>query len=120
MAGLILDAGNKIKTKMTPPYNFDATDYVATGIAPSGTSGGYISSASVTSASGFVPSVASGSATSYYCDGLYFNNGQVDYALVGGDWAGGLLVGSRSVNLYHLASDAVTYIGSRLSYLDAS
>jgi hypothetical protein len=118
MAGLILDGANKIKTKMTPPYNFDAAGYTATGIAPSGTSGGYISGASVTSASGFVPSVASGSLSTYYCDGLWFNNAQVDYALVGGSWTLGGLDGSRCVNLSVLASGTDAAFGSRLSYLD--
>ena len=46
MAGLIFNT--KIKVKMTPPYNFDGAGYIDTGIIPSGTSGGYVSSASVT------------------------------------------------------------------------
>ena len=33
---------------------------------------------------GLIPTIASGSATTYYCDGLWFNNLQVDYAYVGG------------------------------------
>ena len=116
LAGLIFNL--KIKVKMTPPYNFDGAGYIDTGIIPSGTSGGYVSSASVTSEAGYVPKVASGSATQYYCDGLWFNNSQVDYALVGGHWYGGLLVGPRSVILNNLASAADATFGSRLSFLD--
>lgn len=115
MRGCILNGS--IRTKMFPPYNFDGTDYVNTGIVPSGTSGGYANTASVTDESGYVPKVASGSATTYYCDGLWFNNSQVDYAFVGGGWYYGLLVGSRCLALDSAASYTRTYIGSRLSYV---
>ena len=114
MAGLILNSG--IKTKMTPPYNFDGTGYTNTGVTPSGTSGGFVNTASVTDASGYVPKTASGSGTTYYCDGLWFNNSQVDYALVGGDWNRALLVGCRSVFLSALTSYTNANVGSRLSY----
>jgi len=114
MAGLILNSG--IKTKMTPPYNFDGTGYTNTGVTPSGTSGGFVNTASVTDASGYVPKTASGSGTTYYCDGLWFNNSQVDYALVGGDWNRALLVGCRSVFLSALTSYTNANVGSRLFY----
>ena len=114
MRGLINDNGT-IKTKMVPPYNFDAAGYTNTGITPGGTSGGYVSAASVTDVSGYVPKTASGSATTYYADGLWFNNGQVDYALVGGHWAYGLLCGPRCCYLCNAASYAYTDIGARLS-----
>ena len=116
MAGLILNSG--IKTKMTPPYNFDGTGYTATGITPSGTNGGYVSVAQSITDQGYVPSVASGSSSTYFCDGLWYNNSQVDYAIVGGYWGYGLLDGSRYVGLADLASVTYTIIGSRLSYLN--
>ena len=114
MAGLILNSG--IKTKMTPPYNFDGTGYTATGVTPGGTTGSFVNTASVTDASGYVPKTASGSGTTYYCDGLWFSNAQIDYALVGGDWSNALLGGCRSVNLGTLASYVYVTFGSRLSY----
>lgn len=117
MAGLILAGSAGIKVKMTPPYNFDGTDYEATNIVPSGTSGGYVNLASVSDKYGYVPKVASGSETTYMCDGLWFNNSQTDYALVGGSWNGAGLCGSRYVFLYALASRTNAYVGSRLSYL---
>lgn len=116
MAGLVFN-GN-IKTKMTPPYNFDGSGYTDTGLDPSGTNGGYISQATVNDASGWFPTVASGSASTYYCDGLWYNTAQVDYALVGGGWGTGSLVGSRCVSLSDLASNTNTNFGSRLSYLN--
>ena len=115
MAGLVFNT--KIKTKMTPPYNFDGAGYVDSGITPSGTNGGFISSAYV-GEQGFIPKVASGSGTTYYCDGLWFNNAQVDYALVGGGWAYALRVGCRAVDLDVLVSFTNAYVGSRLSYLN--
>ena len=117
MAGLILDGSNGIKTKMSPPYNFNAAGYTATGVVPSGTSGGYVDTASVTKESGYVPKTANGSETTYYCDGLWFNNGQVDYALVGGAWRNAGQCGSRYVTLSTLASTTTTDLGSRLSFL---
>ncbi len=115
MAGLVFN-GN-IKTKMTPSYNFDGSGYTDTGLDPSGTSGGYISQATVNDASGWIPVVASGSASTYYCDGLWYNTSQVDYAMVGGDWGYGSLVGSRSVFLYYMDSYTHAAFGSRLSFL---
>ena len=117
MAGLILAGSAGIKVKMTPPYNFDGADYEATNIVPSGTSGGYVNLASVSDKYGYVPKVASGSETTYMCDGLWFNNSQTDYALVGGTWTDAGLCGSRCVSLATLASSAYARIGSRLSYL---
>lgn len=115
MAGLVFNT--KIKTKMVPPYNFDGAGYVDSGITPSGTSGGFISSAQV-GEQGFIPKVASGSGTTYYCDGLWFDTAQVDYALVGGNWDDALSDGCRFVNLNSLASVASAGVGSRLSYLN--
>ena len=117
MAGMILAGSAGIKVKMTPPYNFDGKDYEATNIVPSGTSGGYVNLASVSDKYGYVPKVASGSETTYMCDGLWFNTSQTDYALVGGSWNNAGLCGSRYVDLNHLASNAYASFGSRLSYL---
>ena len=116
MAGLVYNG--QIRTKMIPPYNFDGTGYTLTGVVPSGTSGGFINTASVTDTSGFVPKTANGSGTTYYCDGLWFSTAQVDYAMVGGNWDGALRGGCRYVTLDDLASAANTYIGSRLSYIN--
>jgi len=116
MRGLINDKGT-ILAKMTPPYNFDGAGYVNTGKTPAGESGGFISGAMMDSEVGFVPYTVSGSGTTYYCDGMWFNNGQVDYALVGGGWNNALKCGPRSVALDYLASGTHANIGSRLSYI---
>ena len=118
MTGLILAGSAGIKTKMTPPYNYDGTGYTATGIVPTGTSGGYIDTEAVNDVSGLVPKTASGSGSTYLCDGLWSATNQVDYALVGGDWDSALLCGPRCVDLHRLASTAYTNLGSGLSYLE--
>lgn len=116
MRGLINDNGI-VKAKMVPPYNFDGAGYVNTGKTPGGTSGGFISSCTMDEEVGLIAVTASGSETTYYCDGMWFNNGQVDYALVGGSWAYAGKCGPRFVNLYLVASYTDASIGSRLSYI---
>lgn len=119
MQGLILDGANGIKTKMTPPYNFTGSGYDATGVVPNGTSGGFVNVNNTTKANGYVPVTASGSETTYMCDGLWFNNSQVDYALVGGSWIYAGRCGSRCVTLDCTASYTYADVGSRLSFLPA-
>ena len=119
MAGLILDGANGIKTKMTPPYNFTGSGYTATGVVPGGSAGGFVNVTNTTKESGYVPVTASGSEIAYMCDGLWYSNGQVDYALVGGSWADAGRCGARCVTLNDLASYTNANIGSRLSYIPA-
>lgn len=82
--GLVNNNG-KILVKMAPPYSLtDFAGYVDAGITPGGTSGGYIS-ATVMSDLGNIPQTASGSATTYEADALWFNNSIVAIPLVGCD-----------------------------------
>ncbi len=75
-------------------YNTDGTDYLTTGVtAHTGTSGGYISEMRFT-AYGMTPVGAAGSSSTYYCDGLWFNDGQTDYAYRGGNCDDGASVGA--------------------------
>lgn len=116
IAGLINDKG-VIKVKMTAPYNFDGADYdVVAGITPKGTSGGYIKDTLMTEY-GDMPFDASGSASTYECDGLWFNNEQVNYALVGGDCHCSSLCGLFCLHLYNAASVTDWCIGASLSCL---
>lgn len=97
-------------------YNLDGSGYITIpGATPAGTSGGYISAQKMTDY-GLLPVTASGSETTYECDGLWFNNSQVNYALVGGSCADGFLVGAFCVNLDNLASYSSWHIGAALSY----
>ena len=95
-------------------YNMDGSGYINIGCTPSGTNGGYASKMTVTK-NGLIPTTASGSATTYYTDGLWFNNSQVDYAIVGGGSSDGLLVGALSSNLCTPASTASWNVGAAVS-----
>lgn len=96
-------------------FNLDGNGYLpVTGATPVGSSGGYISD-TVDLKFGRIPYQASGSATTKEGDGLWFNNGQTDYALVGGNWDDTLLVGAFSANLHYAASLTHTDSGAALS-----
>ena len=96
-------------------YNTDGSGYISiSGSTPSGTSGGYISKMLITD-NGLIPTITSGSATTYYCDGLWFNNSQVDYASVGGYSADASRVGALFSNLTDASSVAHWAIGAALS-----
>ena len=101
-------------------YNLTASGFVAvSGATPAGTSGGYTNKW-VYSEKGFIPYQASGSASTYMCDGLWFNNSQVDCALVGGSSYYGLLCGALCSSLNSAAGAAPWNVGASLSYKDAA
>lgn len=123
IGGWISDKGTQ-KIKMTygqsdgstvDGYNTDGAGYIVIGNStPIGTNGGYVSKMLITDNS-LIPTIASGSATTYYCDGLWFNNSQVDYALVGGASYNVILDGAFCVNLNNLVSDSSWAVGAALS-----
>lgn len=87
---------------------------ISTGLTCSGTSGGYIS-ATENSELGCVPYTASGSSSTYECDGLWWNTSNVGYALVGGSCDNGLLVGSFALVLSNAVSHSNWNFGASLS-----
>ncbi len=123
IGGWINDKGTQ-KIKMTygqsdgstsDGYNETGSGYISIGgSTPSGTSSGYISKMLITD-NGLMPTIASGSATTYYCDGLWFNNSQVDYAFVGGGSAAASLVGALCSSLNDASSAANWFFGASLS-----
>lgn len=87
-------------------YNTDGTEYIEIpNSTPSGSSSGYISKL-LFGNYGYTPVISNGSATTYCCDGLWFNNGQIDYALVGGSSHYGYLVGAFCSSLSSAVSSA--------------
>lgn len=99
----------------TTDYNTDGSGYKTIANAtPAGTSGGYISSMK-TEAFGRLPVTASGSSSTYEADGMWYNNSQVNYACVGGDWSHDLLVGPFYADLDYAASHSNSHIGAALS-----
>ena len=114
-AGLIL-ANGITKAKLIPPYNTDGSGYkTISSVAPSGASGGYIKDIIFTK-DGFAPSAASGSESTYYCDGLRYNNGITAFALFGGTLCNGFLCGSLCVLFSAAPSFATWDIGASSSY----
>lgn len=123
IGGWINDKGTQ-KIKMTygqfdgsttDGYNETGSGYVSIGGAtPIGTNGGYISKMLITN-NGLIPTIASGSATTYYCDGLWFNNSKVGYALVGGSSGAVSCVGAFGSYLETASSEARWSFGSALS-----
>ena len=120
--GLILNNG-ATKYKLTygtedgssaTGYNTDGTDYKDANVTPSGTSGGYISKAKFTE-DGIFSDTMSGSASTYYCDGTWFNNAAVTFALFGGHSSFGAGVGAFYLYLYVAVSRADWYYGAALS-----
>lgn len=119
-----INASGTIKIKMTrgtqdgstaSDYNTDGAGYITlSDCTPSGTSGGYISEMKFTEY-GMFAKVASGSDTTFYTDGLWFNNSQSNYACVGGHWDGAGRVGALCVYLYYAPSVANAGSGSALS-----
>ena len=113
IAGL-MNLSGKIYTKAVPPYNTTGSGYTNTNLVPAGTNGGYANLTKMTD-QGRVPYTASGSATTYTCDGFWFNNSQANYAFVGGGWDGSALLGFSCVRLNGAASGADVYGGACLS-----
>lgn len=114
IVGLVNDNG-AIKVKMTPPYSLDNfAGYIAAGITPGGTNGGYISACKMSDL-GDIPTTASGSATTYEADGFWYNNAIVAIALVGCSCSSGYaaaLSGAFPLIVYYAASSASWHFGA--------
>lgn len=120
--GLILDNG-ATKYKLTygtedgssaTGYNTDGTNYKDASVTPSGTSGGYISAAKFTE-DGMFSDTMSGSASTYFCDGTWFNNSEVRFALFGGYSGDGAGVGAFYLVLNAAVSGANWAVGASVS-----
>ena len=96
-------------------YNTDGTGYIEIpNSTHSGSSGGYISKL-LFGNYGYTPVISNGSATTYCCDGLWFNNGQIDYALVGGYSSAWYRVGAFCSSLNDAFSLASWFVAAALS-----
>ena len=92
-------------------YNTDGTGYLKTQTF-TGSSGGFQSAFTLTE-HGIFPIAASGSATTYTCDGLWWaNNG---FALAGGGWGDTSSGGLFALSLNRAVSGSVTAVGGSLS-----
>lgn len=97
-------------------YNQNGNGYITVSNAtPSGTSGGYINVCKLIEGFGRIPVTASGSETTFEKDGLWFNNSQTDYAIVGGSSVVAGFCGAFAVYLYVAVSFSLWSIGASLS-----
>ena len=99
--------------KAVPPYNVTGEGYINTGMTVTGTSGGYISR--MAADVGRIPTVVSGSETTYECDGCWFNATDIRVALFGGHRGDGSKCGLSYWAVNDLASSVYTYIVASLS-----
>ena len=96
-------------------YNKTGSGYIVIGNStPIGTDGGCISKMLITD-NGLIPTIASGSTTTYYCDALWFDNSNVNYALVGGNSNYASLVGALSSFLFDTSSTTRVTVGAAIS-----
>lgn len=95
-------------------YNTTGSGYITKGVTPAGTGGGYIDKMRFTP-EGMLPENASGSSSTYYCDGLWFNNSGTRFALRGGYCAYDLRVGALCCDLGDEASIASWTFGAAVS-----
>ena len=100
-------------------YNTDGNGYIKLSSTPSGTSGSYISEME-SNQYGIFPKIASGSDSTHFPDGLWFNTGQVNFALFGGDSAGGLPVGAFACALHNTVGNSPWNYGCSLSFIRTS
>lgn len=122
--GLIQKSG-KLYAKMTygtqdgstsNGYNNTGNGYIDTGVTLSGTSGGYISGVTHVPPLGIIPTVVSGSSTTYQCDGCWWNTSVTGFARFGGYPAYGSLVGAFALAVHNASSDSDWDYGVALSY----
>ena len=96
-------------------YNTDGTGYLETGLtAHTGSNGGYCNKMRF-SAYGMTGEAASGTSSTYYCDGLWFNDSTTTYASRGGSCHDGADVGAFCSHLAHSAGYTYWYIGASVS-----
>lgn len=97
-------------------YNFDGTGYIDVGATPSGTSGGYISEMKFNE-KGMHSKVSSGTASTYYCSGQWYDNAATCYSLRGGVSYHGGRVGAFCVFLLNHPGVAVWDRGASPSFV---
>lgn len=96
-------------------YNLNGNGYIEIPDSLiSGKSAGYISGV-ISMEYGIIPVKANGSASTHLCDGIWFNNSQVDYAMIGADVNDGSLVGAFALGMLNAASETKWNFGAALS-----
>ena len=128
-AGCVNDNGTyRIKLTYGTQDGSSVNGYPTTALTTSATFAGYINAGSVPAASAsyikrmrvtpqgaIVPAEVGGASSIYYCDGMWSNNGQVDYAYFGGHSRAGAICGLFAWTVDNAASSADWHVGASLS-----
>ena len=124
--GLMNDKGN-IKVKMTystvdgstvSGFNRSGVGYISTGFVPPAASESYIDRYEplVGGKYGIVPKATSGSSTTFYCDGMWTNNGQLNQLILGGAVSSGFIAGAFGFDVHALPANTAWNYGGSPSY----
>ena len=112
IVGILGDYG-KVKVKMIPPYNLTGEGYTDTGISWSGWNSGFIKN-TVMSHLGRIPNELEQNAK-HIPDWCWFDNDNINIALVGGNCYGGAFCGAAYLYLNSAASNTYWALGAALS-----
>lgn len=121
----LMNANGEYKFKMTHStvdgstatgYNRTGNGYISSGVVPPTASQSYINRYLPIGKFGIVPKATSGSSTTFYCDGMWTNNGQLDQLLLGGAVYSGAVCGVFCFRVADLPSFSAWGFGASLSY----
>lgn len=121
----LMNASGNIKVKMTHStidgstvegYNRSGEGYISTGFVPPEASESYINRYEPVGKYGLFPKATSGSSTTFYCDAMWTNNGQLDQLILGGAVASGALRGVFCFHVNDLPTNTSWGVGSSPSY----
>ena len=102
-------------------YNETGNGYIDSGVTISGSSGGCIKTMKLVPGLGLVPASVTGSNSTYYCDGGWFNvSATTLFARFGADSSDGLHCGAFACTLSIYLSNSWWFYGVSLSYKSAS
>lgn len=123
----LMNANGDIKVKLTTStvdgstvgaFNRTGVGYISTGYRPPEASSSYINRFEPIGNGkfGIVPKAVTGSSTTFYCDGMWTNNGQLNQLILGGSVADGARAGVFCFYVYDLPSASTWYLGASPSF----
>lgn len=121
----LMNANGNIKVKMTHSqidgstvtgFNRSGEGYITTGFVPPAANASYISRYMPMGKYGMFPWAVAGSSSTYYCDGMWTNNGQLDQLIIGGSVADGAICGAFCIIVNILPTSSSWHFGASPSY----
>ena len=121
----LMNANGNIKVKMTHSqidgstvtgFNRSGEGYITTGFVPPAANASYISRYMPMGKYGMFPWAVAGSSSTYYCDGMWTNNGQLDQLIIGGSVDHGAICGAFCINVDYLPTNSYWTYGASPSY----